>query len=219
MCIKFLLWCGIISSLYYVSLNVIVPHYWPAYDAAAQTVSELSAVGAPTRHLWNWLCTPYTLMVILFACGVRLAAGDNGPLRKAASLLLVYGALGLLWPFAAMHQRAMLAAGGATFADTLHLVLGALTEIIFLLALGFAAMAFGKIFRIYALLTVVVLLVFGTLTFLSAPGVAANRSTPLIGVWERVNIGIFLLWMIVFAGRLLRWQSVRTPGDEYHPNR
>jgi hypothetical protein len=49
-------------------------------------------------------------------------------------------------------------------------------------------------------------LVFGVLTFLEAPGVAATRPTPLIGVWERINIGVFLLWVVVLA-------VVLVPGD------
>jgi hypothetical protein len=35
------------------------------------------------------------------------------------------------------------------------------------------------------------------------PGVGANQPTPLLGVWERINIGVFLLWMIVLAIVLL----------------
>jgi hypothetical protein len=34
-------------------------------------------------------------------------------------LILAYASLGLLWPFAAMHQREVLAAGGGTLSDTM----------------------------------------------------------------------------------------------------
>ena len=50
----------------------------------------------------------------------------------------------------------------------------------------------------------VVLVAFGALTFLDAPRVAANLPTPWIGVWERINIGVFLLWVVVLAIVLLR---------------
>ncbi len=204
---KVLLYCGIFSSLLYVGLNIFVPMQWPAYNSATQTVSELSAVGAPTRPLWNWLCLPYTLSVIAFAWSVRKSAGQNRPLQIAGNLLIAYGALGIIWPFAPMHLRETLAAGGSTFSDTLHIALGAATEILYLLALGFAAAAFGKKFRIYSILTFLVLLVFGTLTFLDAPAIAVNQPTPWIGVWERINIGVFLLWIIVLALVVLRKKS------------
>ncbi len=171
---KVLLICGIVSSVLYVALNIFVPMQWPAYNSASQTVSELSAVGAPTRSLWVWLCIPYTLLVIAFAWGVWKSAGQNRPLRIAGGLMIAYGALGVLWPFAPMHLRETLAAGGATFSDTVHIALGVVTEILYLLALLFAARAFGKSFRVYSIITFIVLLFFGALTFIEAPGVACK---------------------------------------------
>ena len=41
-------------------------------------------------------------------------------------------------------------------------------------------------------------------TFLEAPAVATNQPTPLTGLWERINIGVFLLWVVVLAIELLR---------------
>ncbi len=209
---KLLLYCGMFSSLLYVGINIFVPMQWAGYRCATQTVSELSAIGAPTRLLWIWLCVPYTLLVTAFAWGVWKSAGRNRPLRIAGGLMIIYGALGIIWPFAPMHLRETLAAGGATFSDSLHIALGVVTEILYLLALGFAAGAFGKPFRIYSIATFIMLLVFGILTFLEAPGIAANQPTPLIGVWERINIGVFLLWVIVLAMAILRANTVDRPG-------
>ncbi|SHN33356.1 DUF998 domain-containing protein [Chitinophaga sp. CF418] len=209
-----LLTCGIISFLLYIAINIIVAMQWKEYDSAAQTVSELSAVGAPTRTLWLIVSTPYTLLMIAFAWGVFRSADANRPLRIAGILLIVYGLLGILWPFAPMHLRETLAAGGGTFSDTLHITLGAITEIIYLFALGFAAAAFGKWFRIYSILTFVVLLIFGGLTFGDADGIATNQPTPLIGVWERINIGVFLLWVIVLAIILLRKEAQTKPSRQ-----
>jgi hypothetical protein len=201
---KTLLVCGILSSVLYAAINIIVAMQWPEYNSASQTVSELSAVNAPTRMLWLVLSTPYTLFVIAFAWGVWKSAAGNRSLRIAGALLIVYGALGVLWPFAPMHLRETLAAGGGTFSDTMHLTLGAVTEIIYLVALGLAAVSLGKQFKIYSMITFLVLLVFGVLTFMDAPNVSINQPTPLIGVWERINIGVFLLWVIVLAVILLK---------------
>ncbi|MDP4220397.1 MAG: DUF998 domain-containing protein [Bacteroidota bacterium] len=205
---RFLLICGILSTLLYIGVNVIVPLQWKEYDVASQTVSELSAVGAPTRTLWIILCAPYTILTVAFAWGVWRSAAGNRPLRIAGGLLLAYGSLGILWFFAPMHLRETLAAGGRTFSDTMHLTLAAVTEVLFLLALGFAAAALGKTFRLYSIATVIVLLIFGTLTFIESPGVAANQPTPLIGIWERINILVFMLWVAVLSILLLRMQSV-----------
>lgn len=177
--------------------------FWPGYNSASQTVSELSAIGAPTRALWNWLCALYTILVTAFAWGVCRSAGYNRNLRVAGILMIVYGSLGLIWPFAPMHLRGTLAAGGATFSDTLHIGLGAATEVIFLLALWFAASGLDKPFKLYSIITFIILLVFGTLTFIDAPLIAQGLPTPRIGIWERINIGVFLVWIIVLAVILL----------------
>jgi hypothetical protein len=195
--------CGILSSLLYVAMNIIVGRQWHGYDSASQTVSELSAVGAPTRALWVVLGVVYTLLVTAFGWGVRMAAADDRRLRFAGTLIAIYGALGVLWVFAPMHQREVLAAGGGTFSDTLHLALGGLTEILYLLALGFAAAALGKAFRLYSAATFVAVFGFGVLMLRDAPRVGANLPTPLLGLWERINIGVFLLWVIVLAVVLL----------------
>lgn len=201
---KALLYCGILSSILYVAINIIVPLQWEGYNLASRVPSELSAIGAPTAKLWAILATPYTFLMLAFGWGVLKAAGENNRLAIAGKLLIAYGALGFIWPFAPMHLRETLAAGGGTFSDTLHIILGAVTNILYLLALGFAAAALGKRFRLYSIVTFVLVMVFGVLTFMEAPGLSRNEPTPLIGVWERINIGIFLLWVVVLAIVLLQ---------------
>jgi hypothetical protein len=52
--------------------------------------------------------------------------------------------------------------------------------------------------------TLALLIVFGTLTGLNGPRIAQNQPTPWVGVWERICIGAFLLWVVVLAVALLR---------------
>jgi hypothetical protein len=146
-----------------------------------------------------------------FGFGVCASAREKRKLRIAGGLLIAYGALGFLWPLAPMHLRQTLAAGGATASDTMHIVLGGVTEILYLLALGLAAAALTKTFRVFCIATFVVLMAFGVLTFLEAPGVGRNQPTPYIGVWERINIGAFLLWIVVLAIALMRSSGETRP--------
>ena len=48
------------------------------------------------------------------------------------------------------------------------------------------------------------LVVFGALSGFEALRIAANLPTPWVGVWERINIGVFLLWVMTLAIALLR---------------
>src|SRR5690242_17837802 len=59
---KILLICGILCSLLYIVGNVITVMLYEDYSAVSQTVSELSAIGAPTRKLWIMLMVPYSLL-------------------------------------------------------------------------------------------------------------------------------------------------------------
>ena len=115
---------------------------------------------------------------------------------------MAYGVIGLAWP--PMHLREVLAAGGGTLTDTMHIVFAMVTVLLMLLAIGFGAAAFGKRFRLYSIATMVILFAFGALTIPDAPKIQANLPTPWIGVWERINIGVFLLWVVVLAIMLLR---------------
>lgn len=208
---KAFLICGISSSLYYVALNIFVPLFYPGYNAASYTVSELSAIGAPTRTMWVWLCTLYTLQVTAFGWGIWHSAPGNKPLRTSGILFFMYGIFNSYWP--PMHQREVLAAGGGTLTDTMHLVYAGITVSLMLLAMGFGGWAFGKRFRIYTIVTMVLLLAFGILTGADAPKVQANLPTPYAGIWERINIGLFLLWTVVLAEMLLRLRR-RLPAPE-----
>jgi len=195
--------CGVASSFLYVAMNLIVARQWVGYSSWSQTISELSAIGAPTRPLWVALGIVHTLLVTAFGWGVRVAAGDNRRLRAAGTLLAVHGALGVLWVFAPMHLRPVLAAGGGNAADTLHLTFAVVTELFFLSALALAAAALGAAFRIYSVATMVLLVALAVPVFQAAPRVAANLPTPLLGLWERLDVGVFLLWVLVLATVLL----------------
>jgi hypothetical protein len=199
---KVLLFCGIASSVLY-ALMIWAIRY-EGYSPVSQVPSELTAIGAPTRALWAQLGWVYTVLVTAFGFGLWTSAGRNRALRAVGGLILAYASLGLLWPFAAMHQREVLAAGGGTSSDTMHVALGGVTVCLMFLAIGFGVTAFSARFRIYSIATIIVLLTFGALTFIEAPRLQANLPTPWIGLWERINISVFLLWVAVLAAAVLR---------------
>ena len=200
---KSLLVCGILASLLYAAMLVFVPMRWEGYSSASQAISELSAIGAPTRPLWFTLGIVYTLLVAAFGWGVWLSASGSRALRVVGGVLIASGILGLGWP--PMHLRG----AGFTLTDILHIVWTMVTLLGMLLAIGFGAVAFGKRFRLYSVSTIVVWLIFGALTGLDGPKIAANLPTPWVGLWERINAGAYLLWLVVFSVALLRRRTSR----------
>lgn len=208
---KVLLVCGILSSVLYGLMIAAIR--FEGYSPISQTVSELSAIGVPTRPLWMVLGSMYDALLVAFGLGVWMSAGDKRPLRVVGGLLVAFGMLGFVWPFASMHQREVLAAGGGTLSDTLHIILGVLTVLLMLVAIGLGSTTFGKPFRLYSVATILILLVLGALTGSNGPKIGANLPTPWVGLWERINITAFLLWVVVLAIMLLRAPPGRPQED------
>ncbi len=211
---RFLLSCGIVSALLYAAMNIFVAMQWDDYSSKTQTVSELSAIGAPTRWLWVPLGVVYTLLTAAFGWGVRKSVAGNRKLRIAGAFLVAYGFTGLAWPIFPMHLREVLAAGGESWSDTMHLALASFTVLLMILAMGFGAAAFGKRFRIYTIITIVLLAIFGAFTSAEAGAVEVNGPTPWIGVYERLNIGVFLLWIVVLAKMLWNAPESRSSTED-----
>ena len=211
---QILLACGVAFAVLWIGMDVVASILYDGYSYRDQTVSELSAIDAPTRPFWFALGTLWSLLVIAFAAGVRQSAGPRRALRIVAALLIAYAVITLtVGPFSSMHQREVLAAGGATLSDTLHLIVTAIGVFTFVLEIGLAATAFGTWFRLYSVATILAMLVFGAMTSVYAPQVQANEPTPWVGVYERINAYGYMLWIGVFAVTLWR-RPVQKAGPE-----
>ncbi|HEU4892220.1 MAG TPA: DUF998 domain-containing protein [Vicinamibacterales bacterium] len=192
---------GILASVLYVAMTLFVGLLWEGYSVASNVPSELAAIGAPTRTLWILLGAVYGVLMIAFGWIVWASAPPNRALRLVGALLMAHTAFGQFWP--PMHQRAVLAAGGGTLTDTLHLVWAAVTGIFFMLIVGFGAAALGKRFRLYSIATMVIVLACGAVTGTYASDVQADLPTPWVGAWERISIATFMAWIVVLAITLL----------------
>jgi hypothetical protein len=192
-----LLWSGVLSSAWYIAMNFYVPLQDPTYDWMSQTVSELSAIGAPTRPFWIGMGWIYTLLLIGFGLGLW-----RSKTRIVGGVVILQGVLNPFWP--PMHLRPVLAAGGETLSDTLHITFTVIWAALSVTAIALGAASLGRSFRLYSLVSVLLLLGFGFLTGKDAPQMQANLPTPWIGLMERCSIGVFMLWMGAFAVAHLR---------------
>lgn len=204
---RILVWCGILAALLYIALNIVAPVLYEGYDTFSQTISELSAIGAPTRPMWVPFCTLYSILVIAFGLGVLRSGSGSKALRIAGVLIMLQAFIGAFWP--PMHQREVLAAGGGTLTDTLHIIFTAVVEPLLMIAMGFAAAAFGRQFRIYTILTLLIMIGFGIMTGILSPDMEKNLPTPWMGIWERIILVAQMSWMIVFAILLLKKTDIR----------
>lgn len=199
---KILLICGILASLLYVTATLLGAMRWKGYSPTSQTVSELIAIDAPSAPLVVPLFLAYSLLMFAFGWGVWRSSGQKRVLRIAACFIAGKEVLGLAATlFAPMHMRGQ----ETTITDTMHALLTGVGVFLCMFpAIGLGATAFGKQFRLYSIGTMLIFIVFGIISFLDAPQLAANMPTPWLGVWERVNIFGYLLWIVVLSITLLK---------------
>lgn len=121
----------------------------------------------------------------------------------------MYGVVGfpglMLFP---MHVR-----GGAEIitTDIMHIVVTSVTVLSIVLFTGFGATADGKWFRLYSIVTIVIVILFGAWTGLDATRMAAQLPTPWMGVKERISVYGSMLWVLVLAAILLRAEKGHDP--------
>jgi hypothetical protein len=197
---KALLLCGILSSLLYIGTDILASLLYEGYSYTSQQVSELSAIGAPTRQLWIAMSYIWAPLVIAFGIGILLLAGPKRSLRITGALLIMYAVIGLLWDLAPMHQRGTVELAG----DIMHIVFASVQVLLIILFIILGSGADGTGFRIYSIATIIALLGFGAWTGTQVSRIAEGLSTPWMGIIERVNVYSSMLWVLVFAVILLR---------------
>jgi hypothetical protein len=197
--------CGIVSAVLYIAGDVTAAtFFYPGYDYTSQQVSELSAIGAPSRPFWMVMTYPYNLLTIAFAAGVWAAAAGAVRLRVTAVLILLFALNSQVWAmFVPMHMR------GTTFTetDTMHIAFAVSAIVLMVLFIVFGASALGRGFRVYSALTVVAMLAAGAVVSTQVDAIAAGQPTPWMGLVERISVYGPIVWIAVFAACLLRRDS------------
>lgn len=193
-----LLRCGILSPLLYIGGDVGLALADKGYSYLHQTISELNAIGAPTRGLSIGLGIADSVLLISFGSGIWRAGASDRKLRVVAGALITLGAFGL-WavPFASMQMRGIQQEGP-------HLLSGAVGALLVITAIAFAAFALGRGFRRYSLATIGVMMLSGWWAALDAGRIEAGVATPWVGAVERVSFYSWHLWFLVLAIVLLR---------------
>ena len=212
-----LLMCGVAAATLYVAMTLLVGLLWHGYSIGSQTISELSALGAPTRTLWMQLGTVYTVLMIVFGWIVWASADRNRAQQILGVLLMVHAGFGYVWP--PMHQREVLAAGGGSLTDTLHIAWMMAVAVLFMGEVGFGAAALGRRFRLFSIATVAVVLACGFVTGTYTAQLQADLPTPWLGVWERISAAVYMLWITVLALALLRRGHATRSNDVSHSHR
>ena len=196
-----LLLAGVAVPVLYAMGDLLAGVTRQGYSFRDQTISELGAIGAPTRMLFSVFVTAAWAALVALALGVRRAAAGRRGLYVAGTLLLIVGAMALTvgW-LVPMRPRGE----GQGLTGLLHLVEGGAAMILILGAMVLSAGGLGRRFRVYTIATIVVILVFGAWSGMQAPQVEAGVATPWLGVVERIFWYSYHVWFAALGVHLLR---------------
>src|SRR5262245_37595642 len=134
-----LLACGIVASIIYVAADIVGAAVWDGYSMKTFTISELSAIDAPSRPLVPAIMIVFGLLTLAFATGVLQTGRERG-LRVTGWLLVAVGLANLAGPFVPMHLRGV----QPSLTHALHTVATAVPSLLLALAIWFGRRAVGR---------------------------------------------------------------------------
>jgi hypothetical protein len=198
---RWLLACGIAGATLFLAMDWVAAFWlYPAYDITAQQVSELSAIGAPSRPFWMTLGFPHAALSFAFAYGVWRARAERTSLMVTAVLLALFALNSFLWGWVApMHMRGV----AFTATDTLHIGFTLVAVALMVGFMTFGAQAVGGWFRWFSFATMAAMLICGGIVGTQVPAIAQGLPTPWMGLVERVSVYAPSLWMAVLALALM----------------
>ena len=201
---KILIYCGIAAPILYVITAIVGAAVRNDYSHIVNAISELISNGAPNKAILDIVFNIYNALLLAFAIGAFYAL-KNSPsfCRIAMGLLIGIQILSFSWGFFPMDPMG----SQATFTGTMHNVLGgivALATIIMplLMGLGLRQMDGFQGYVKYSFISSAIIFVSG-LTGV----ILAGQGIHLFGLFERITIGTYDLWLFVTALNLLKTET------------
>jgi hypothetical protein len=184
---KNLLFLGVIAPILFIATDLLAGAFFGNYNFVNQSISELSAVGAPTRAFVVSLNFVYNVFLIIFSLSVWGSSVHSRSLSVLIGSLIGNALFAVLGSFFPINPGKNMSAPS----NTMNVAIMGISFILLLLAILFGAIAYKNWFRLYSLGTLfafLVLTVFGL-----------SQSTPHVGAQERTISYGCLLWVAVLA--------------------
>ncbi|HLI89853.1 MAG TPA: DUF998 domain-containing protein [Ktedonobacteraceae bacterium] len=206
---RLLLTGGTVGPLLFILVILVEGATRPGYDAWTQAASALSLSDQGWMQITNFIVCG--LLILGFAVGVRQVF-RNGPGRTWGPILLAVVGAGLIIAGIFVTDPAQGYPPGTPAGPSLHTTLhGAIHFFIgglaffsglpascFVFARRFAGDTQWKGWSLYSIISSIMMI-----AFFVAFAIASTRAGPG-GLFERISIAIGMIWMALFALRLLR---------------
>jgi hypothetical membrane protein len=198
---KTLIYCGVAAPVLYIITAIVGAALRSDYSHTVNAISELISNGAPNKAILDVVFNIYNALLLAFAIGAYSALKNSPRIcRVAMGLLIGVQVLSFSWGFFPMDPMG----AEATFAGTMHNILGgvvALATIIMplLMGLGLQRVDGFQNYARYSFISSAIIFVSG-LTGV----ILASQGVQLFGLFERITIGTYELWIFITALKLLR---------------
>jgi len=201
---------GIIAPLFYIIPTIVGGLLRPGYSHLTNSVSDLLASGAPNKIYLVIPFTFYPIFVSIFGFGLfAVLRSRPSPLNSLTGLIgfiLIGASMGILgiltmtiFPQDA-HGTAMTTPG------LMHLILVGIQAIsaiaaILLIGLWFKSNGLTGYF-IYSIISFIALIITGIISI-----IGVTQGSQFIGLFERLNVGVIMQWLIVIGIWFLNLKS------------
>lgn len=193
---KVLIACGLVGPLiFFLTVYFVFQFFYPGYDMANQTISELGAMNSPVKTLTNVFGFGlFGIFIMLFAFGLFKSKEVNLMGKLSAFFVFVTGIL--------MYLTGIFngtSGGGYTTLDTIHVIVANYQFPI--LAFGLVLFAFSVAGNEKLRWLTPVILVLGIVTLYLAYVFFFTIDLQNRGIWQRGAIGIpYVIVMILSWG-------------------
>lgn len=194
---------GIIAPITYIITVILGGAITIDYSHSVQAISELTATGSQHKPLLDILFSAYNIMLMGFGAGLlQFVNGKPSPqlIGKAGSwCLILIGVMGLSTNlFFPMDPRGV----SPTLIGNIHLVLAGLLSLGTILTTLFIGVWFlqqpgDKKFGMISFIACAVIVITGGLA-----AAAAASASPIMGIVQRMTIGVFMLWILLLGMKL-----------------
>jgi hypothetical membrane protein len=185
---------GLVAVGLYVGAVILGGILDPGYSHVRNAISELTGSQAPNPEVLAPIFIGYNVVLAGFAYALMVAAGSERLVRIAFWLFAV-GAVSGTGQVSLFRMDSV--GADATTAGTIHLVLAGVSSLLTLAT----AVLYGFAFRRQATYRRLSTYSFVTalLLVLSAPAAVVSIGTDVMGLFERLTIGVFLAWVVVVS--------------------
>ena len=184
--------CGIAAVAIYVGATILGGLLDPAYSQISRTVSELTAAGAPDRVVLAVLYVGYNVLVAGFGYAIHRIAPQEPKLRLGMYLLAAGGIAGVGLVTLLPTDRA---GQPITSIGSVHIAVAGAAALLTVATTFVMALGFRRVETLRPLVRGSIAA--GVAIVLAGPigAFAVASGSPYAGVFERIAIGLFLLWI------------------------